>query len=590
MLAIKKKIENEGVYITKFLEFNNETIKEGTKIFEEYRKNKIILNDSFFDNEWIITNQVITKIFDFTLPQTLFESEKKSSRELGSFQDFKNVIKVYFVFELQTNALLQLNVRFNAFKNVIKYTRYFSSNSSAEDVIKGRKRLDEKNLLLLKTCLEILDFYPIPETENFQEDCSITYEEIREKILVEQRNKGLEQRFLSEFQSIFFFDKLLNQFWDIQASSEEKALYFPIYLWWKITMVLPLRPTEFVIIPFDCIREINTGEYMLKIRRSNLKGGKTEVTHKLEFDYTIHEYPISIDIANMIFEYKSLVEKYGEREFLFSLSAYRDLTGLENFFKLNKFGTRHLSSLIGKFYKKVIQEQFGIKVLQKPFYAQDKNAFLGKDEFLKPNEIMMIQIGDTRHFSMINLVLNDFNPILIKDFAGHKDINISYHYFNHIGKVVKCMAYFKFQELKKRTIDFGIEENSINKEVSFKSILRGLELQSSDKCKELDYGKCYSKKFFVGDVSDCLPVFGDCLVCNHFIKSSDEFNTMIKKRRKQLENRINDEGLFLFSVLKSFNKTHKEAAEFKRRILNIQQSAAEYLKLTENLNVGDIDE
>ena len=161
MLAIKKKIDNNSIYIEKFLEFNHEGIKEGEQKFNEYKQSKIILNTSFSDNVWTITNEVITKSFDFTVPQTLFESEKKKKRNLGSFKDFINVLKIYFVFELETTALGPIHLRFNAFKKVLLYTRYFSQSSTVDNVIKGRKRLNQFNLKLLQTCMDILNFYPV---------------------------------------------------------------------------------------------------------------------------------------------------------------------------------------------------------------------------------------------------------------------------------------------------------------------------------------------------------------------------------------------------------------------------------------------
>ena len=163
--------------------------------------------------------------------------------------------------------------------------------------------------------------------------------------------------------------------------------------------------------------------------------------------------------------------------------------------------------LLEHFYKEVLHKEFGLKLYYKPHYSRKEQSevYLETDKLLKPNEIMMNQIGDTRHFSMVNLVLNDFNPILIKDFAGHEDINTSYHYFNHIKQIVKCMSYYKFQELKKEAIDITAEA-TLNNQVNLRSIARSMEIKGKTVFKEVDYGKCYSDKFIRGDIFDCIPI------------------------------------------------------------------------------------
>ncbi len=587
MLAVKEKSINSSIYITKYIEFNEDGVSVGKQKFNEYKQKGIILNNSFSDNIWVITNEVLSKEFKFIIPQTLFESERKSNRHLGTFDDFVKVIKVYFVLELATTALDSLHKRFNAFKKVLEYTRFFNPTSTGEDVIKGRKRLNRLNLQLLQTCLEILDFYPIPDTEELQEIYETTYQEIREEITTNDRNKGLNQRPLAEFQSLFYFDKLLNQFWEYDATIEEKAFYYPIYLWWKITNILPLRPTEFVLTPFDCLDKNDKGENILFVRRTNLKGATKDISHKLDLDYSIHEYSISKKLAESIKEYQDLVRKNGESEFLLSIKLHSFLTGKQHYYKSTNFGTKHLRTLLDWFYQKIIYEKFGITLYSKNHFSQkdDVRIFTEEEKLLEPNEIMMHQLGDTRHFSMVNLVLNDFNPILIKDFAGHDDINTSYHYFNHIGKIVKCMTYYKYQQLKKGVINLNDEFSLIN-QVNLESIARGLNNKAKTKFKEVDLGRCYSEKFIAGDISDCMQIEGDCLNCGHIALKKGYRDEGIKKRRQEIEKRLDEEGVFLANILSSYNETNDEFAEFQRRILNIQHAANEYSRITKKLLEG----
>ena len=51
---------------------------------------------------------------------------------------------------------------------------------------------------------------------------------------------------------------------------KRQELYFPLYLWWKITNIIPLRLVEFCIIPYDCIKESADGKNYIYLRRSCL--------------------------------------------------------------------------------------------------------------------------------------------------------------------------------------------------------------------------------------------------------------------------------------------------------------------------------
>lgn len=54
------------------------------------------------------------------------------------------------------------------------------------------------------------------------------------------------QRTLANYQSYFKFDRYLQEFWKIAAGAE-RLLYFPVYFWWELTAILPLRPIECVV-------------------------------------------------------------------------------------------------------------------------------------------------------------------------------------------------------------------------------------------------------------------------------------------------------------------------------------------------------
>lgn len=596
MLAITNKTPDSKVYITKFIEYDKQAIEDAKLLFQQYKDEEIIKNNSYDEHSWIITNETITIEVGFEFSETLFYSEKKQNkRQLGSYVDFVNAVKIYIVHTLNHTSLLVIQRFISNLKNVLKQTKYFNPNFS-DDLLKKVKFNSANYLLML---IELTNFFPLDDIELFQEQCRIAYDELSETINTNKLGEK-QQRQLAEFQSFFLFDKLINQFWNYMANDEEKLSYFPVYLWWSITNILPLRPTELMVTPFNCIRKDDSDEYFLTIRRTNLKGhkkGKSKgiVTHKVDFDYTLYEYPVSKDIADLISDYQRRVEKFEEkRKFLFSKKAYQESLGIyKEMSKLrsrsSEFTLKNLRVVMARFYKNIIEDKFGIKLYYKKHHAlgEDKLVFEEEDTFLNHNEIMVINIGDTRHFSMVNIVLNDFNPILIKDFAGHEDINQSYHYFDHIDKIVKCMTHYKFHELRRTISDDG--SIVFNETINLETIASEIEGENVPYI-EIEHGKCFSKKFYVGDISDCIPSYGNCTNCEFSRIDNHKYNDVIKIRRVDLERRLREEGLLLQNILTKFNETHDEYAEFQRIILRVQQATTEYVNISSKLISGDYND
>ena len=65
---------------------------------------------------------------------------------------------------------------------------------------------------------------------------------------------------------------------------------------------------------------------------------------------------------------------------------------------------------------------------------------------------------------------------------------------------------------------------------------------------------------------------------------------MVEIRKKEIEKRLDEEGMFLVKLLHSYSETYDDYEEFQRRILNIQHGANEYLNLSKNLKTGKANE
>ena len=72
-----------------------------------------------------------------------------------------------------------------------------------------------------------------------------------------------KSRDLPCYQSILLFDYIINDFIQ-RTNTQERARYYPVLIWWKISSVIPLRPGEVYQLPKDCIHEKN-GKYYIHI-------------------------------------------------------------------------------------------------------------------------------------------------------------------------------------------------------------------------------------------------------------------------------------------------------------------------------------
>ena len=87
------------------------------------------------------------------------------------------------------------------------------------------------------------------------------------------------QRPLAAFDTYFKFNDLIEDYWASDIPKEERLFFFPIYLWWRITAVIPMRPREFILTTRDCYYVNEQGEHFLTIRRNQLKGSRHQVSY-----------------------------------------------------------------------------------------------------------------------------------------------------------------------------------------------------------------------------------------------------------------------------------------------------------------------
>ncbi|SMQ81651.1 hypothetical protein SAMN05444673_4430 [Bacillus sp. OV166] len=599
MLLVQRKTNIEGFYTTEIIDFDSNWIEKAKKEFIYFKEKGVILNNSFDDLTWKLTNEVENLSLKFDFSEVLFQKQiSKNKREMMDFEEFVYCIKAYFVFKLNSQNIGTIQHTLNILRDVMEKTEYFNPKK----VNKISESLNSKthSSTSFVSILELIDFLPINDIDDFKDEWDYQYEHNLEVNLSKRKQNKLQRRSLAEFQSYFYFDRLIKDFWKHHVSDEEKLYYYPLYLWWIITNILPLRPREFCLIPYDCLKPGKNGEFILTIRRSNLKGQKREkkiTTHTIDGDYSLYHYHVSFEVASIIKDYQNLVKRYGESKFLISYEAYLSILPAWNQGaakakrgKTPIFTRGSLTHILNNFYVNVLQKKYGLQIVYKnlSFLSKDKIKIEDLETYLKKSEIMKINLGDTRHMAIINMTMSDVNPILIRDFAGHEDINTTFHYFGHMDQLVKCISYYKYQELRSINVDeaqLWFEKPNEDEKIRIK-----FKMKTKGKFIEVDRGKCYSDKFFVGDITHCKEANnGDCESCDFFEGDPTKYREKLEEMKAELENGLQEDGFYFGNILKGYKKTLNEDGELIRTHLNIQQKAQAYLKIEKKLILEQVN-
>lgn len=469
---------------------DSDTIKEMKIKFDEYRKNNIFLNHSFEDERWIINDEYQKRGIYFNVSKDSYRLNYQKATGLV-FDEFIRYLKSYLVMSIGDLVVTTLINIANDIKNIINIPI---------------NMLNEKKIYLaipvqLNNFFELLPF----ADENAKEQISVYLCECcDEKIL----NQTTDKRELCDFYSYFRFDHVLELYWNSNLSEKEWLFYFPIYLWWKLTAIIPTRPREYLLLPRDCIYRENNN-YYIKMRKNNLKGGNGKVKYNINEDYSIRNFPITKILYEEILKYIELTDSFEDNEIhtLFRTEPHYSFFEKKKL-KMSRYYTYvNLNCALRLFYYNVVMKKYGINILRN----KEKSLFGDK------KSIQYINLGDTRHIAMINAVAEGVSFEIIAEMAGHDSISMSAHYFSNMSTYIECRTYAHYI-------------NSLSDEGRY---VLGSNFYPS---AEIDGyvpvengGRCYSNFFAKGNMSDCIKACGDngeigyCKGCRYYRNSDFEY-------------------------------------------------------------------
>lgn len=563
MLYVLKKVK--GLLVKAPLdEIDADLVKKAKIQHAGYVLSGVLIGD-YDDDVWILDGQTRRSGLNFARKRK--ELKGICENRGMDYDRIVQTLKIYTILRIDTSTPSTLGGQIGYF--IDELVR--SGIGTVMENPKARTGFIEYYIDLLRVIPEI--------SEDYLQLCCRTAAELRQELEVKRKDKDHATR-LNEFLSYFEFDDMLRRWWAENTDMDKKLFFYPLYLFWVITTILPLRVTEFCVTPLDCIME-KDGRYFLTIRRSKLKGSSSAYPtiryHKIAQDYTLHSYEIPRWLYDEIAMYREQTGRYSHPyELLLSVDAMLHLNyGISKTGEHQKpFGSQELRECMTFFYADVLEMERGYRIVSEEDLLERSRTEEGTYE-MDEREIMLIHPKETRHIAMINLILRGANPMTIKEFAGHTDATTSAHYYSNMANTVRCATKYIYNRYR---ASGGSVDYTRHIRVNPASLL----IDSDDPHVQVDGGYCYSPDFLVGMTTDCRKCAGKCQACGFFMKdrrdeyekegtdTDEEMVAEIEEKKESIDAQMD----YYVKMLGDPNLDDK-IEEFQVRTLKLEESAVD---------------
>lgn len=484
-------------------EMDTETRLHVERKFAEYAARRVIDRGAFPDAEWRITDEVKRRNIRFETGGGTVQ--EWTGCDEGCFLDY---VKSYTVLLLGTMAVHSVA---EISRSLIRLGCSAFREACAWDVYTSH-------------ALRFLDM--LPDSPGYT---GAVMERIEENRTLD--GWARKPRKLADFRYYLRFDRYVNEFWET-ADEAAKDYFFPVYLWWRLTSILPLRATEFLLLPDDCIHN-RDGKWILTVRRTKLKKRLQKVGYTINADYTLHEYEVPEWLAGEILVYKANREKHSphKKDTLFSPARATQL-GYMTYCQMRR--------RLGEF----------------------RETVTGRADY-------PVRLGDTRHLAMINLILSGGSPVVCKELAGHEDIGISSGYYANLSTVVESAVYEKYRENRGKI-----------------SLDGSLKIRMGDQhgMTEVEGGHCDYAGLPEGDISECMKSyregghFGDCRNCIHHYPGQEGLKLTFHEGFRK---KVDEDGIFLMEMIEQVRRGNGAQEDILSALLRLQNSSACYREVLE---------
>lgn len=306
-----------------------ETVERAKRQFKNYHDIKSLNETEIFDDsQWIFRELIYDKPFYFDFKK--FVPLVSFNKRINS-NEFILALKCWTIFNLNNSSPSFSYNQFNHLYSICAFTKGFNTNFeqlielienqqiySREDprstTFSIKKATSETVKRFINSLIWFSNFYPNLYIEpNIMDSLSSSAQTLK---------GSYSSRKIPKPKEFLNFKDCLNQLYIESTKNGTKnhtmlIKYFPLIIWWDLTSVIPMRPSEFCIIKRDCVSGKTITFPRLKQRRN-----KKDSRENIVYD----SLPIPQNLIKKIEYYKELTSPYGNTESLLSFPAYVELS------------------------------------------------------------------------------------------------------------------------------------------------------------------------------------------------------------------------------------------------------------------------
>lgn len=533
-----------------------ENLRNALDQFQYYQEQGIIIDCEFDDPKWFFSDQYTNLSMIFRFSKVSYEKHYHTIFDM-SMEEFVTNLKIYIILMMGKVVLISLKEILNDVKKLIRVNYNYLNVENV--VINAPNHLIEF-INTLPSQGDISKMELLTQIDNYIDNMYVS--------------NSINRRNLAGFDSYFKFNDYLNKYWNSAISDQERLFYYPVYLWWNITAIIPLRPREFILTPRDCLKIKKKQKYII-LRRNRLKGGAKGVQYNIDKDYEKVMYPITEHLWNEISRYISLTNCYAQNtiDTLFRTEPHYAMFNKTKHCNSRFYTYVNLSTCLEVFYNNTLAQNMNLNIVKEVSPSSIE---------LTHKDIEYINLGDTRHIAMINIIAEGGNPSIAMQLAGHTSIDMSSHYYANISNLIECKTYMKYRSLLSNKSDYQMGTSYYPTTIQDEHI----EIE--------DGAKCYSPQFISGSISDCTNVVGEngeigyCPRCQYYRKSNQSF---FLEDDNIYTSKIEKDCTLLKHALNNYRKGIGYEEEIQAALLKLENSANNYQKyyLSKLLNENEVD-
>lgn len=419
------------------------------KILNEFTRRHQLNDCDFKENHWILHDNTAKNRVHLN-----FEEIQDLSMFISN-TDLVTIVKCWVsTFLEQDYAPRTISDYLNNFKKVLLMSKGF--NDEVLDEIKDYFKYEISPRTRIDYCLaslNFLDYFPFIDINGCYAEC----------FWETKHNTNIEDnvRTLPSSHDVLKFSMIIENYFNSTLKDEEFLRFFPIFLWWNLTNIIPIRISEFCGIERNCLIEKGQNVY-IKIPRSK---------QHLSREKNIDDILIPKYLSEEIKRYINKSEGFGDTSTLISyISIPKYSEGYKHLkIELDVFNSTNMMNLLKAFYNDVVFDKYG-------FVFFESDELINKQKTLNSSKIIYrkIRLNDTRHFAFLNLLIQGYHPVEIARLGGHNSIQSQYHYHAH-------MEYWVDSEVMKLALKFNTKTNITSSVNSMKEYINEDDISFKEK-------------------------------------------------------------------------------------------------------------